>query len=60
MCSEVDINVLTTVRCLASVGKARPECLVSFLPLVLDKLLLLMVNIVNMLNLINSLSDDPR
>ena len=28
-------------------GKARPECLVSFLPLVLDKLLLLMVNIIN-------------
>ena len=38
-------------------GKARPECLVSFLPLVLDKLLLLMVNIINMLNIKNSLSD---
>merc|ERR1719471_2183874 len=35
---EVDL-----VKCLASVGKSRPECLVAFLPLVLDKLLLLMV-----------------
>lgn len=31
------------VKCLKDVGKARPESLVSFLPLVLDKLLLLMV-----------------
>ena len=31
------------VKCLAKVGKARPECLVAFLPMVLDKLLLLMV-----------------
>ena len=62
MCSEVDINVLTTVRCLASVGKARPECLVSFLPLVLDKLLLLMVNIINILQMWKLLTDsaDPR
>ena len=41
-------------------GKARPECLVSFLPLVLDKLLLLMVNIINMWHIKNSLSADPR
>ena len=45
------------MRCLASVGKARPECLVSFLPLVLDKLLLLMVNIVNILQMWRSSSD---
>ena len=38
-------------------GKARPECLVSFLPLVLDKLLLLMVNIVNILQMWRSSSD---
>ena len=43
-------------------GKARPECLVSFLPLVLDKLLLLMVNIINILQMWRLLTDsaDPR
>ena len=35
---EVDL-----VKCLENVGKASAECLVAFLPLVLDKLLLLMV-----------------
>ena len=31
------------VRCLKDVGRGRPEALVLFLPLILDKLLLLMV-----------------
>ncbi len=40
--SDKDMEV-DLVKCLGNVGKARPECLVAFLPLVLDKLLLLMV-----------------
>merc|ERR1719300_153733 len=40
--SDKDMEV-DLVKCLENVGKASAECLVAFLPLVLDKLLLLMV-----------------
>ena len=37
------MSYILVIRCLRDVGESRPESLVAFMPLVLDKLLLLMV-----------------